>query len=76
MNSTTVAVALLAASLVARLWLAALDAPGTNLPESFFTWYGYMEQDRALSVPLGGESERRYDVWRCGRSVDGWIDTQ
>ncbi len=70
------AVALLATSLVARLWLAALDAPGTNLPELFFIWYGYMERNRALSVPLGGESERRYDVWRCGRSVDGWIDTQ
>ncbi len=49
-----------------------VTAPGTNLPEPFFTWYGYLERDRALSVPLGGESERRYEVWRCGRSADGW----
>lgn len=53
-----------------------VTAPGTNLPESFFTWYGYLERDRALSVPLGRESERRYDVWRCGRSAAGWVEAR
>ncbi|HEU4726162.1 MAG TPA: glycosyltransferase family 39 protein [Candidatus Eisenbacteria bacterium] len=45
---------------------------GTNLPEPFFTWYGYLERDRALTVPLGREDERRYEAWRCERSEDGW----
>ena len=51
-----------------------VTAPGTNLPESFFTWYGYLERDGALSVPLSRAEGRRYEVWRCGRSEDGWTE--
>lgn len=54
---------------------------GTQLPEEFFLWYGYLERQRPLVVPLGRAAAfmgpeqdpldrvraRRYDVWRCAR---------
>lgn len=51
-----------------------VSSPGTELPEPLFTWYRYLERDRALTVPLGRHGERRYDVWRCGRSEDEWSE--
>ena len=53
----------------------------TKLPEEFFLWYGYLERQRPLVVPLGRAAgfmgpewdpldrmrTRRYDVWRCAR---------
>jgi hypothetical protein len=56
--------------------------PGSNLPEEFFTWYGFLERQRRMVVPLGRSGAtfigpeqdpldrmraRRYDVWRCAR---------
>ena len=49
-----------------------VTAPGVNLPEPFFLWYGFLERGPRLEISVRGRAVRAYDVWKCGRSRDAW----